>query len=110
LATGFAYDIRTNPLNNLAQASRLSLHSQGVRRLGSAALDISYVANGRLDGFWELQLQIWDFAAAALIACEAGGRVTNAHGDSGILVAPYSILAANAQLHPQILKLLWAEA
>src|SRR4030066_1762037 len=77
LVTGFPYDIRTTPDNNLDHYAHFALHSQGVRRLGSAALDLCYVACGRFDGFWELRLNAWDVAAGVLIARQAGARVTN---------------------------------
>ncbi len=106
LVTGFAYDIRTNPRNNLDFYARLSLLSQGVRRLGSAALDLSYVAAGRFDGFWELTLKIWDLAAGSLIAQEAGAVVTDLHGGPDFLLPPHAILAASPAIHPQVLEIL----
>ena len=105
LVTGFPYDIRENPDNNLDHYARFSLLSQGVRRLGSAALDLSYVACGRLDGFWELRLSPWDVAAGGLIAQEAGGVVTNVHGGADYLSAQQSILAANPYIYPLMLAL-----
>jgi myo-inositol-1(or 4)-monophosphatase len=104
LVTGFAYDIRTNPENNLDHYAYFALHSQGVRRLGSAALDLCYVAAGRFDGFWELHLNPWDIAAGALIAQEAGARVTQVDGRLDLLTPPCSALAANPQIHAQMLK------
>ncbi len=104
LVTGFAYDIRSNQNNNLDHFARFAVHSQGVRRLGSAALDLCYVAAGRFDGFWELNLQPWDVAAGTLIAAEAGALVTNAAGASVVLTTPVSIVAANEKLHPLLLK------
>jgi myo-inositol-1(or 4)-monophosphatase len=104
LVTGFPYDIRTNPENNLDHYTYFALHSQGVRRLGSAALDLCYVACGRFDGFWELRLNPWDVAAGGLIACEAGAMVTNLTGDEDFISPPQSILAANHFLHPLILR------
>jgi myo-inositol-1(or 4)-monophosphatase len=106
LVTGFPYDVRTNPQNNLDLYSRFTLLSQGVRRLGSAALDLSYVAAGRFEGFWELRLGPWDVAAGGLIAQEAGARVTSAMGEPDYLAPPCSILAANPQIHPQMLKVI----
>jgi myo-inositol-1(or 4)-monophosphatase len=103
MVTGFPYDIRTNPQNNLENYAYFALHSQGVRRLGSAALDLCYVACGRFDGFWEPVLQSWDLAAGALIALEAGAVVTNIDGEPDILTYPQSILAANHRLHPLML-------
>lgn len=107
LVTGFAYDIRTNPDNNLDHYAHFALHSQGVRRLGSAALDLCYVACGRFDGFWELRLKSWDMAAGALIAREAGAVVSNLAGGPNFMTAPQSVLTANPTLHPLMLRELW---
>ena len=104
LVTGFSYDIRTNPDNNLDHFAHFAVHSQAVRRLGSAALDLCYVAAGRFDGFWELDLHPWDVAAGALIAAEARAVVTNAAGGADILTPPISVVAANAELHELLLN------
>lgn len=104
LVTGFPYDIRTNPNNNLENYTHFALHSQGVRRLGSAALDLCYVACGRFDGFWELELKAWDIAAGALIAREAGAVVTRTSGGLDILASPQSVLAASPTIHPLMLR------
>jgi myo-inositol-1(or 4)-monophosphatase len=106
LVTGFPYDAWTNPVNNFAEFERFSRRSQGVRRLGSAALDLCYVAAGRLDGFWEIRLNAWDVAAGALIAQEAGGKVTNVRGGEDFITKPQSVLAANATLHAKMLEVL----
>ena len=106
LVTGFAYDTHTNPRNNLEEFSILMLKTQGVRRLGSATLDLSYVAAGRLDGFWELRMEQWDLAAGVLIVKEAGGIVTGADGGLDFFEKPCSALAANPHLHPRILEVL----
>ncbi len=108
LVTGFSYDIWNNPVNNLDHFARFSLRSQGVRRLGSAALDLSYVAAGRFDGYWELQVKPWDIAAGALIASEAGARVTTVNGDAEYLSGSPSIIAANPALHAELFSLLHA--
>jgi len=100
LATGFPYDIRTTAHNNLETFARLSLQTQGVRRLGSAALDLCYVAAGRFDGYWERFLRPWDLAAGGLIAREAGARVTRLDGSSDLLTEPLSVIAANPALYP----------
>lgn len=105
LVTGFPYDIRDNPDNNLDHYARFSLLSQGVRRIGSAALDLSYVACGRFDGFWELRLSPWDVAAGGLIAHQAGGIVTDIYGGTDYLSSQESILAANPYIHPLMLSL-----
>lgn len=102
LVTGFPYDIRTSQENNLANYVRFSLISQGVRRLGSAALDICYVAAGRFDGFWEVGIKPWDLAAGALIAREAGARVTDIHGGPDYLHPPCSIISANPVIYEQM--------
>jgi myo-inositol-1(or 4)-monophosphatase len=106
LVTGFGYDIRTNPRNNLDEFVRFSLCSQGVRRLGSAALDLCYIACGRLDGFWELAIKPWDIAGGGLIAAEAGARVTDIRGGPDYLQPPCSILAATPAVHGQMLEVL----
>jgi myo-inositol-1(or 4)-monophosphatase len=106
LVTGFPYDIRVNPQNNLDHYNRFSLCSQAVRRFGSAALDLCYVAAGRCEGYWEIRLKPWDIAAGGLIAAEAGAIVTNIHGGSDYLSYPQSILAAAPAIHPQMLAIL----
>ena len=103
LVTGFPYDIRTTANSNLEQFVRFARLTQGVRRLGSAALDLCYVAAGRFDGYWELSLRPWDIAAGALIAREAGALVTTVQGESGILFSPYSVLAATPGIHDDML-------
>jgi myo-inositol-1(or 4)-monophosphatase len=104
LVTGFPYDIRSNPSNNLDHYAHLSLRSQGVRRLGSAALDLCYVAAGRFDGYWETALNTWDVAAGGLIAEEAGATVTNMRGETDYRSSPLSIVAANPTVHALLLK------
>lgn len=106
LVTGFPYDIRTHPQKNLDHFTRFSLCSQGVRRLGSAALDLCYVAAGRLDGFWEIRIKSYDIAAGGLIAEEAGARVTKVDGSPDYVMPPCSILAATPAIHAQMLELL----
>jgi myo-inositol-1(or 4)-monophosphatase len=106
LVTGFPYDIRTNPANNLDHYTAFALRSYGVRRLGSAAIDLCYIAAGRVDGYWELRINSWDIAAGALIAQETGAVVTNVSGDLNYLTPPYSILAASPLLHGQMLAVL----
>lgn len=106
LVTGFPYDIRTHPQKNLDHFTRFSLRSQGVRRLGSAALDLCYVAAGRLDGFWEIRIKSYDIAAGGLIAAEAGALVTKVDGSPDYITPPCSILAAAPPIHAQMLELL----
>jgi myo-inositol-1(or 4)-monophosphatase len=109
LVTGFPYDAWENPNNNLDQYAKFAVRTQGVRRLGSAALDLCYVAAGRFDGFWELKLAPWDVAAGALIAAEAGARVTAVDGTPDYMNPYPTILAANAALHAEMLRVLKTE-
>jgi myo-inositol-1(or 4)-monophosphatase len=104
LVTGFPYDAWSTPNNNLDYFGHFSKSSQGVRRLGSAALDLCYVAAGRFDGYWELSLSPWDVAAGSLIAAEAGAVVTNLEGNTEILVPPCSLLAAPSDIHGIMMK------
>jgi myo-inositol-1(or 4)-monophosphatase len=80
LSTGFPYDITTNPDNNINHFVDFLYEAQAVRRDGSAALNLSYVACGRFDGFWEIHLNPWDLAAGALIVEEAGGAISDLAG------------------------------
>jgi myo-inositol-1(or 4)-monophosphatase len=105
LATGFPYDVRTNPQNNFAEFMAFYRRSQAVRRAGSAALDCCYVACGRFEGYWEYKVKPYDIGAAALLVREAGGRVTTAEGDENFLGAP-SIVASNGHIHEQMLRVL----
>jgi myo-inositol-1(or 4)-monophosphatase len=108
LATGFPYDLRTSPVNNMGHWGRFIVRAQAIRRCGSAALDLSYVACGRFDGFWELKLKPWDVAAGALIVAEAGGRVSDFQGAEFRLAAP-GILATNGRIHQGMLDVLAAD-
>ena len=105
LVTGFAYDIRTSEANNLDNWNAMILRAQGLRRLGSAALDLCYVAMGRSDGFWELKLYPWDVAAAALFVEEAGGEATDFGGEPFSVYAK-EILASNGKIHSQMSEIL----
>jgi myo-inositol-1(or 4)-monophosphatase len=105
LATGFPYNVRETPDNNLAQYAAFSLRSQGVRRMGSAVIYLSYVAAGRMDGYWELRLGPWDVAAGSLFVEEAGGRVTDLGGGLLDLDAP-AVVASNGRIHDEMLAVL----
>lgn len=104
LVTGFPYDIQNPEINNLNNFIHFSHKSQGVRRLGSAALDLAYVAAGRFDGFWEMALKPWDVAAGGLICEEAGARVTNVHGEADFISPPQSILATAPGIYIRMLE------
>lgn len=97
LCTGFPYDVRERPDAPLGLFNRFIRRAQGVRRMGSAALDLAYVAAGRFDGFFEFGLKPWDIAAGALLVEEAGGRVARIDGAS-LDVDLGDILASNAAL------------
>jgi myo-inositol-1(or 4)-monophosphatase len=105
LATGFPYDIRTTAQTNLPEYAALSLQARAVRRLGSAVLDLCYVAAGRFDGFWELALGPWDMAAGGLIVQEAGGRATDLRGGPWRLEEP-GLVASNGAIHDAVLAAL----
>lgn len=101
LATGFPYDRTQAKWDNRKNFSRLVHAGRGIRRLGSAALDVAYVAAGRFDAFWELRLRPWDVAAAALLVTEAGGRVTDVRGGGDWLFGGH-VVASNGLLHDTV--------
>ena len=105
LVTGFPYDIRTNPDNNLKEYAALSVRARAVRRLGSALIDLAYVAAGRFDGYWELSLSPWDVAAGGILVEEAGGRVTDLRG-APLDVDHPRLVASNGRIHDQLLTVL----
>jgi myo-inositol-1(or 4)-monophosphatase len=105
LATGFPYDTATSARNNLAEWARIYPRTQGLRRVGAAALDLCMVAAGWMDGYWELKIKPWDVAAGALFVIEAGGRVSGYRGqpfrsDAG------EIVASNGRLHDELMRVL----
>lgn len=105
LVTGFSYNIRETKDNNLDQFEKFIMQAQAVRRDGVAAADLCYVAAGRYDGFWELNLFPWDVAAGVIILREAGGHITDYAGN------PYEIyckqiLATNGPLHREMGRIL----
>ena len=106
LVTGFPYDIRSNPDNNLSYFNALAVRARAVRRLGSAALDLAYVAAGRFDGYWELRLNPWDWAAGVLLVREAGGRVTTFGKAEKVLDGDATLVATNGQIHDELLAVL----
>jgi myo-inositol-1(or 4)-monophosphatase len=101
LASGFAYSQDHDVNTNLENWSRLSLVSRGLRRCGAAALDMAYVACGRYDGFWELNLSPWDVAGGGVLVQEAGGRVSDLRG-GGAWRDGREIIATNGLLHDEI--------
>jgi myo-inositol-1(or 4)-monophosphatase len=105
ISTGFPYSYATTPENNLRQFDRIQSRCQGVRRGGAAALDLAYVASGRLDAHWEMQLKPWDTGAAALLVLEAGGRLSDWRGEPW---HPWidRLIASNNRFHDQLVELL----
>lgn len=101
LVTGFAYDRRETSDNNYAEFCHLTHLTQGVRRSGSASLDLTDVACGRLDGYWERGLSPWDMAAGIVLVEEAGGKVT-AYDCSPLMIRSGRVLATNGQIHDRL--------
>ena len=108
LATGFPYDRSLGNENNFANFLNFQMAARAVRRAGAAALDLAYVAAGRLDGYWECKLKPWDVAAGQLLVAEAGGKVTN-HAGEPFSVYDHRILASNGQIHEAMLAVLGRE-
>lgn len=106
LATGFPYDIRERLPGTMARLGRMLGVAQGVRRAGSAALDMAYVACGRFDGFWEEHLKPWDTAAGCLLIEEAGGKITTFKGEVYELYSA-NILVSNYLIHEHMRNILF---
>ena len=105
LVTGFPYDINNDPKNAIRSFTNIVKRGIPVRRLGSAALDLAYVACGRFEGFWEVNLNSWDVAAGILIVNEAGGKCTNYSGID-TLINDKEILATNGLIHEELLRVI----
>jgi myo-inositol-1(or 4)-monophosphatase len=105
LVTGFPYDRRTNPNNNIQQFTDFSRRAQGVLRLGSAALDLAAIAAGRLDGYWEFKINPWDIAAGVLMVTEAGGRASMLDSAPLDLFAR-QVVASNGLIHDEMIEVL----
>jgi len=105
LVTGFPYHVQQNPDEFLKVFGQVLRRARAVRRLGSAAIDLCWVAAGRMEGFWEASLKPWDTAAAALILQEAGGKVTGMDGGDWLPERP-DILGTNALIHDECLEIL----
>lgn len=107
VASGFAYDKHTNPDNNIAQWQAFMLKTRGIRRIGSAALDLAYVAAGRFDGYWERSLNPWDALAGMLLVQEAGGIVTDYEGgNQPQWTADGRYVASNGHIHEAMLAVI----
>lgn len=105
LVTGFPYTIRDNPDNAVQHFVNMLMKAQGIRRLGSAAVDLSYVACGRFEGFWEVSLSPWDMAAGVLLVQEAGGRFTDFRGSASSVYGK-QVLATNGLVHDLLVEIL----
>ena len=105
LVTGFPYDIRETRDTNLPEYAAFSVRARAVRRLGSAVLDLAWVACGRFDAFWELRLGAWDVAAGSVLVEEAGGLVTGIDGGPLDIDAP-TLIASNGIVHHEVLRVL----
>jgi myo-inositol-1(or 4)-monophosphatase len=107
LSTGFPYDRHTNPDNNLKEWTAFLVRTRGERRLGSAALDFSWVAAGRLDGYWEKSLNTWDVMAGLLLVREAGGRVTDYQGgEKPQALDKGGYVVSNGHIHQEMLEVI----
>jgi myo-inositol-1(or 4)-monophosphatase len=106
LATGFPYDVHTSDLDNIAQTAAFLKRARGLRRAGAAALDLAYVAAGRLDGYWEFKLNSWDVAAGALLVQEAGGQVSLIDGRPFAISPRLGLVASNDRIHSAMLEVL----
>jgi myo-inositol-1(or 4)-monophosphatase len=107
LVTGFPYNVREHPERTVPLFQAFLLRAQGIRRDGSAALNLCYTSMGRFDGFWEGYLSPWDMAAGVLIVREAGGIVTNYSGGP-FQLAGGEILASNSKIHEEMMEILAA--
>jgi myo-inositol-1(or 4)-monophosphatase len=105
LSTGFPYQMADNAENNLREFNQVAPRAQAVRRLGVASLDLALVAAGTLDGYWEGNLQPWDWAAGALLVEEAGGKVTD-YGGRPWTVGTTRLAATNGLFHEELLETL----
>lgn len=106
LATGFPYNLAENPGDCIGHFTEILKQGLPIRRLGSAAIDLCYVASGRFDGYFEISLAPWDCAAGVLILEEAGGKVSRWDGQPLDIFAYDSMLASNGHLHPALVKVL----
>ncbi len=105
LVTGFPYNITENPSNAIEHFIHFLMKAQAVRRMGSAAIDLAYIAAGRYEGFWEVALNPWDMAAGALLVQEAGGKLTDFTGNP-FSIYKKEVLASNGLVHEEMINVL----
>ncbi len=104
IATGFPYNADENPLHCIDSFAHMTKLGVPTRRLGSAAIDLAYVAAGRFDAFWEVSLEPWDVAAGKLLVQEAGGKVSQYDGSERDVFNSKTVLASNGHLHDHMIK------
>ena len=105
IGTGFVYKPTGVPLEEYLKTFSILLKTSSVRRCGSAALDLAYVAAGRLDGFWDASLKPWDIAAGSILIKEAGGFISDFLGENNYLISG-DIIAGNVKIYQELVKLL----
>ena len=103
MSTGFPYNVEKNPLHCIDRFAQMQIKGVPIRRLGSAALDLAYVAAGRYDAFWELNLNPWDTAAGTLLIEEAGGKLSQYNGEEYNCISHKTIVATNGHLHREMI-------
>jgi len=107
LCSGFPYDSFKSPDNNINEWKAFTMQSRGLRRFGSIALELSYVASSRLEGLWERSVNAWDVMAGIILVREAGGTVTDySNQESQTVHDGKQILASNGHIHQQMLEVL----
>lgn len=106
LATGFPYDINPLAEDNVPEFKKFLQEAQAVRRVGSAAIALAYIACGRLDGLWEMKLRPWDMAAGVVMINESGGMVTGGYGGEPFDLFNRKVVASNGLIHDQIIEIL----
>lgn len=110
MATGFPYDVDQDPLHCVERFAFMAKKGIPIRRLGSAAIDLSYVAAGRFDAFWEVGLHSWDLAAGKLLIEEAGGKVSHYDGTKHKIYGYHPVLATNGVLHQKMIEIFKKDA
>ncbi len=104
VATGFPYNVDQNPLQCIDRFAYMQAMGLPIRRFGSAAIDLAYVAAGRFDAYWEVSLHPWDMAAGKILVEEAGGKVTHYDGSPHHVFSHETLVASNGYLHDEMLK------
>ena len=106
LVTGFPYDYKKKEKKVLGNFKKFVYHAEGIRRFGSAAIDLCYVASGRFEGFWEEGLKPWDVAAGAVVLKESGGKISDYKGTEEYLYSG-NLIASNSKIHKKMFNIIW---